>query len=149
MKNKVKKKAFSGNGVIHKSKKSNSVERGKEMGERKYQKHRQYSIEEKNQIVLLYIDQHMSYQEITREYQLSGNGILSVWVKQYREKGSCIDNRGRGTKKEFPTKGRPKKHIQPLEEMSKKDLIEKIRMYEDIKKSLAYLMKEEQNNTIK
>lgn len=119
------------------------------MKERKTRKHKVFSIEEKNQIVLLYLDQHMSYHEITRAYDLAGAGTLSVWVKQYREHGTCVDNRGRGTKEELPTKGRPRKYPEKLEHLDKKQLIERLRMHEDIKKSLAYLMSQERSKNIK
>ena len=91
----------------------------------------------------MYLYRHKSYREITKEYGLSSTSTLSKWARQYRDNGTCVDNRGRGTKKEIPNKGRPKKHIQPLEQMSKKELIEKVRLYEDIKKSLAYLMNQQ------
>jgi len=117
------------------------------MKERTYKKHKQFSIEEKNQIVLQYLDRHMGRSEILRTYGIANDSTFHRWVKQFEEFGTCVDQRGRGTKKEIPNKGRPRKNIQPLEGMSKKDLIEKIRMYEDIKKSLAYLMNRQRNNT--
>lgn len=119
------------------------------MKERKTQKHQQYSIEEKNQIVLLYLDRHMGYKEITKRYGLSSKAQLLVWTRQYREFGTCVDRRGKGGLKEGIKKGRPKKQVVALEEMTKKDLIEKVRMYEDIKNSLACVMNREQDTTTK
>jgi len=119
------------------------------MKERKTQKHKVFSIEEKNQIVLLYLDRHRSYTEITKMYGLNSSSKLSIWTKQYREFGTCVDRRGQGGMKEGIIKGRQRKHVIPLEEMTKKDLIEKVRMYEDIKNSLACVMNHEQSTTIK
>ena len=119
------------------------------MKERKTKKHKQFSIEEKNQIVLLYLDTHIGMRDILKQYEIPYESVIRRWVNQYREYGTCVDRRGIGTKADFPTKGRPKKHILPLEKMSKNDLIEKVRLYEDIKKSLVYLMKQQSNNTIK
>ena len=119
------------------------------MAERKTKKHRRFSIEEKNQIVLLYLERHNGYKEITRMYGLCGRGQLSVWVKQYREFGTCVDRRGLSGLKEGIRKGRPKKHIVPLEELTKKELIEKVRLHEDIKNSLACVMSRERDTIIK
>ncbi len=119
------------------------------MNSRKTIKHKAFSIIEKNQIVLLYLDGHMSYKEITKEYDLSSRGTLSAWLKQHQEHGTCVDNRGRGTKEEVPNKGRPRKHLENFEQLSKEQLIEKLRLYEDIKKSLAYLMNLPSNKSIK
>jgi|LGVF01.2.fsa_nt_gb transposase-like protein len=119
------------------------------MKQRKTIKHKQFSIEEKNQIVLLYFDHHMGASNIFKEYNIVNKSVFWVWVNQYKEFGTCIDRRGKGTKKEFPNKGRPKKYVENLEELNKEQLIEKVRMYQDIKKSLVYLMKQQSNNTIK
>lgn len=119
------------------------------MKERKTNRHKQFTLSEKNQLVLLYLDHHLSYHEITKKYKLSSSATLSRWVGQYREFGTCVDNRGRGTKAEIPNKGRPKKHKIKLEELNKEQLIEKVRLYEDIKKSLVYLIKQQPNSTIR
>ena len=114
---------------------------------RKTIKHKVYTAEEKKQIVLLYIDRHMSGSQIIREYDLANNHVLDRWVKQYLETGTIVEKRGRGTKFEFPTKGRPKKYPEkPLEEMTKEELIERLRMYGDIKKSLACLDEKQKKN---
>ena len=114
---------------------------------RKTIKHTVYTNEEKIQIVLLYLDHHMGYNQIIREYDLANNRVLDRWIKQYNETGTIVEKRGRGTKAEFPNKGRPaKKQEKPLEEMSKEELIERVRMLEDIKKSLACLDEQQKKN---
>ena len=114
---------------------------------RKTIKHRVYTTEEKIQIVLLYIDHHMGTYEILRKYDLANNHVLQRWVKQYLETGTIVEKRGRGTKLENPNKGRPRKYPEKsLEEMTKKELIERLRMYEDIKKSLACLDEKQKKN---
>ena len=114
---------------------------------RKTIKHKVYTTEEKLQIVLLYLDHHMGYSQIIREYDLSTHGVLDRWIKQYKETGTIIETRGRGTKVEIPNKGRPRKTPEKtLEEMSKEELIERVRMLEDIKKSLACLDEQQKKN---
>jgi transposase-like protein len=101
---------------------------------RKTIKHKVYTTEEKIQIVLLYIDHHMGTYEIVRKYDLADKNVLYRWVKQYEETGTIVETRGRGTKVEIPNKGRPRKTPEKtLEEMSKEELIERVRMLEDIK----------------
>ena len=107
---------------------------------RKTKKHKVFSIKEKNQIVLLYLDRHMSAAQIKKEYNIVHDQTLYTWINQYKEFGTCVDRRGKATKKEAPNKGRPSKYKVNLEELSKEQLIEKIKMYEDIKKSIAYLI---------
>ena len=124
-------------------------EKEKKMKERKYKKHKQYTIEEKNHIALLYLDGHMGRAKIKRMYNINSDSMLDRWITQYREYGTCVDQRGRGTKEEIPNKGRPRKYKIELEDMNKEQLIEKVRMYQDIKKSLAYLMNRQRNNTTK
>lgn len=112
--------------------------------------HKKYTIDEKNQIVLLYLDQHMRVSEIVRAYDLAKDFILYRWVKQYKTYGTCIDGRGKATKLENPNKGRPRKTIEKaLEEYSKEELIQRCRMLEDIKKSMAYLVSQKQKKNIK
>lgn len=112
--------------------------------------HKKYSIEEKNQIVLLYLDRHMGPTEIFRKYDLDDRKTIYKWVKQYRTYGTCIDNRGRCSKLQNPNKGRPRKTPErPLEELSKDELIERCKMLEDIKKSFAYLESQKQKKNIK
>lgn len=116
---------------------------------RKTKKHKVYGIEEKNQIVLLYMDRHMGVMEIVRKYDIADKSVLYRWIKQYKEHGTCIDNRGKATKNEAPTKGRPRKYNENLEDLTKAQLIERINLYKDIKKSLAYLNSEQQNKNTK
>ena len=112
--------------------------------------HKKYTIEEKNQIVLLYLDHHMGMAEIVRTYDLAEDNVLYRWVKQYKEYGTCVDRRGKGTKLENPNKGRPRKTPErKLEEYSKEELIQRCRMLEDIKKSMAYLVNKKQKKNIK
>lgn len=99
-----------------------------------------YTIEEKNKIVLLYLDRHMGRQQILEKFGILNKSILHKWIQQYNEFGTCVDRRGKATKKEAPKKGRPRKYKVNLEDLSKEQLIEKIKMYEDIKKSMAYLI---------
>ena len=113
----------------------------------KYKKHKKYTSEEKIQIVLLYIDRHMSITEIVRMYDISDRNILYRWVKQYQETGTIVEKRGRGTKVEFPNKGRPRKYLKKsYDEMTKQELIARLKLYEDIKKSLACLAKQRKKN---
>lgn len=115
---------------------------------RKTIKHRVYTNEEKIQIVLLYLDRHISMSQIVREYDLANNMVLYRWVKQYRETNTIVETRGRGTKAEVPNKGRPRKSPEKaLDEMTKDELIERIRLLEDIKKSLACLDEQLKKNT--
>lgn len=116
---------------------------------RKTKKHKVFSIEEKNQIVLLYQDRHMSRKQIINQYEIASASVLHRWIEQYREFGTCVDRRGKATKKDTPNKGRPKKYNEDLEDLSKEQLIERLNLYEDIKKSLAYLNSKTQNKNIK
>ena len=89
----------------------------------------------------------MGYNQIVREYDLADGNVLMRWAKQYKETGTIVEKRGRGTKVEVPNKGRPsKKPEKSLEEMSKEELIERVRMLEDIKKSLACLDEQQKKN---
>ncbi len=116
---------------------------------RKTNKHKVFTIEEKNQLVLLYLDNHMGVMEIVRKYQLGNKSDLYKWIKQYREHGTCVDLRGKATKLEAPGKGRPRKYNENLEDLTKEQLIERLNLYRDIKKSLAYLNKQQQNKNTK
>ena len=112
------------------------------MSERKTRKHPQYTIEQKNEIVRSYLDGEIAWMKIRQQYDIN-NGVLGRWIKQYRQYGTTVDNRGRGTKLEAPSKGRPKKI--DFESMSKEDLIKYIKSGEDIKKAVAYLTKQSKN----
>lgn len=115
-----------------------------------YKTHKRYTIEEKNQIVLLYLDHHMSAIQIVRAYDLAQEITLHRWVKQYREHGTCVDNRGRCSRLQNPNKGRKRKTPdRPLEDYTKEELIERCKMLEDIKKSFAYLENQKLKKNIK
>jgi transposase-like protein len=116
---------------------------------RKTKKHKVFTITEKNQIVLLYLDDHMGVMDIVRSYGIGNRSQLYKWIRQYREHGTCIDQRGKATKAEVLTKGRPKKYNANLEDLTKEQLIERLNLYKDIKKSLAYLNNEQQNKNTK
>ena len=112
--------------------------------------HKKYTIEEKNQIVLLYLDHHMGMVEMVRTYDIASKSTLHRWINQYRQYGTCIDERGKATKIETSKKGRPRKTPErTLEEYSKEELIQRCRMLEDIKKSMAYLVTLKQKKNIK
>ena len=112
--------------------------------------HKKYTIEEKNQIVLLYLDRHMGFTEIMRTYSIGHDSDLQKWIKQYKTYVTCVDRRGKATRFENPNKGRPRKVPErTLEEYSKEELIQRCRMLEDIKKSMAYLVNQKQKKNIK
>lgn len=112
------------------------------MSERKTRKHPQYTIEQKNEIVKAYLNGEIPWKRIREQFDIN-NGVLERWIRQYREFGTTVDNRGRGTKIEIPNKGRPKKI--DFESMSKEDLLKYIKSGEDIKKAVAYLIKQNKN----
>ena len=114
----------------------------------KYKKHKKYTTEEKIQIVLLYIDRHMSITEIVRMYDISDRNVLYRWAKQYQETGTIVEKHGRGTKVAFFNKRHFRKYLEKsYDEMTKQELIAKLELYEDIKKSLACLGKQRKKNT--
>lgn len=109
------------------------------MSERKTKKHRQYTIEEKNEIVQMYLSgETKGIESLTKDLGLGSNRQIRDWIKQYQEFGTTVDQHGKSTKYQGLNKGRPKKPIK-LEDMSKEQLIEHIRMIEDTKKAAAYL----------
>lgn len=112
--------------------------------------HKKYTNEEKEKIVLLYLNHEMRTIQIVRQFELGSARKLYRWVKMYQKYGCIIDTRGKATKFDNPNKGRPRKYPEkPLEELSKEELIERVRMLEDIKKSLVYLMSQQPNKNIK
>lgn len=109
---------------------------------RKTIKHKSYTIEEKNEIVKLYLNGEMGYSKITRDYDLPGTATLCRWTKQYREYGTVKDNRGRSSKgKGNYTK---RKKLTP-EQMSREELIEYVKATEDIKKLMVFLIQQRKN----
>lgn len=112
--------------------------------------HTKYTNEEKEKIVLLYLNHEMSPSSIVKKFDLSSFHTLYRWTKQYKEFGKIFETRGKTTKLENPSKGRPRKHPEkPLEELSKEELIKRVKMLEDIKKSLVYLTSQQPNKNIK
>jgi|SRR5690606_25617541 len=108
------------------------------MRERKTIKHRQYTIEEKNEIVINYLTGKSSgYTTLAKQLDVDSS-VVRRWVKQYQTFGTTVDRRGIATKETTPNKGRPKQPIK-YEDMSKEQLIEELKVYEDIKKQIAYL----------
>ena len=115
-----------------------------------YKTHVKYTNEEKEKIVLLYLNHKMGVRQIVREFKLYGDQALYRWVKIYKKYGSIIETRGKATKFNNPNKGRPRKYLEKtLEELSKDELIERVRMLEDIKKSLVYLTSQQPNKNTK
>ena len=112
--------------------------------------HTKYTNEEKEKIVLLYLNHEMGVRQIVREFKLYSDQAVYRWVKIYKKYGHIIETRGKATKFNTPNKGRPRKHLEkPLEELSKAELIERVRMLEDIKKSLVYLTSQQSNKNTK
>ncbi len=112
--------------------------------ERKTKKHRQYTIEEKNKVVEMYLSGDIKgLGTLAKDLDVSIS-VVQRWVKQYHEFGTTVDRRGKTTKKDNPNKGRHKKTMK-LEDMSKDELIEHIKMIEDIKKVAAYLKQQKKN----
>lgn len=108
------------------------------MKERKTIKHAVYTLEEKDKIFNLYLCGEKSAFELVKEYDLYDEKQLYRWQEMKQKYGRIVDGRGRkieGSKK----RGRPKSI--KLEEMNKEELIKHIRMIEDIKKEMAYLVK--------
>lgn len=118
---------------------------GFKLSERKTKKHRQYTIDEKNEIVQMYLSgETKGIGALTKDLGLGSSRQVRDWIKQYQEFGTTVDRRGRGNKNEVPNKGRPKNPVK-LEDMSREQLIEHIRMIEDIKKAIAYLKRQKKN----
>ena len=112
--------------------------------------HTKYTNEEKEKIVLLYLNHQMGVRQIVREFKLYSDHAVYRWVKIYKKYGHIVETRGKATKFNTPHKGRPRKHPEkPLEELSKEELIERVRMLEDIKKSLVYLTSQQPNKNTK
>lgn len=117
---------------------------GFKLSERKTKKHRQYTIDEKNEIVQMYLTgDTKGIGSLAKDLDIY-KSMIERWIKQYQEFGTTVDRRGRGNKNEVPNKGRPKNPVE-LEDMSREQLIEHIRMIEDIKKAAAYLKKQKKN----
>ena len=69
-------------------------------------KNKRWTIEEKNEIVFLYLDGHMGRTEILRTFDIKSDAIFHKWVEQYRQFGTCVDNLGKCSKAWFKRKQR-------------------------------------------
>ena len=47
--------------------------------------------------------------------------MLQRWIEQYRKFGTCVDNRGKATHLDNPSKGRPRNSKQPTKTCRKKN----------------------------
>ena len=102
-------------------------------------KNKRWTIQEKNEIVLLYLDQHMGWNEILKTFNIPGDGMLQRWIEQYRKFGTCVDNRGKCTKLQNPNKGRQKKTKTNYQNMTKEELIKELELRDQLKNFLVYL----------
>lgn len=102
-------------------------------------KNKRWSIQQKNEIVLLYLDGYMGRTEILKAFNISDDSILQLWIKQYRKYGTCVDNRGKCTKQQNPNKGRPKKTKTNYQNMTKEELIKELELRDELKNFLVYL----------
>lgn len=108
-------------------------------------KNKKWSIQEKNEIVLLYLDQHMGWSEILRTFNIPSDHMLQIWIEQYRKFGTCVDNRGKCTKQQNPKKGRPKKTKTNYQNMTKEELIKELELRDELKNFLVYLNQQNKN----
>ncbi|MBJ2355602.1 helix-turn-helix domain-containing protein [Sphaerochaeta sp. S2] len=111
------------------------------MGRPKGGKNRKWTIQEKNRIVEAYLSGEIGWNETLRLNKITSHRTLEVWLKQYREKGTTYDNRGRRSK----GSRRPIKFKLDFESMSREELIEYAKTIDDIKKFLAYQKKLKKN----
>jgi len=109
---------------------------------RKTIKHKVYSIEEKNEITRQYLSGEINFNGCLRTYDISNRSVLHRWIKQVQTYGTVVDRRGQSKPGGRP-KGRPKKV--DLKSLSKEELISIIGVYEDIKKTMAYLRRQRKN----
>lgn len=108
-------------------------------------KTKRWSIQEKNEIVLLYLDQHMGRAQIMREFNIPTSSMLQRWIKQYQLFGTCVDNRGKATHLDCPNKGRPKNYKKTYQDMSKDELIKELEFRDELKNFLVYLNQQNKN----
>ena len=81
---------------------------------RKTRKHRQYTIEEKNEIIEMHLSgQTAGIETLAKDLDVA-NSVVERWIKQYQEFGTTVDRRGKGTKEDHPNKGRPKKPMKNI-----------------------------------
>ena len=108
-------------------------------------KNKRWTIQEKNEIVLLYLDQHMSATQITKQFNIPQTRMLYHWVEQYRKFGTCVDNRGKATHSDIPNKGRPRNKKRTYQNMSKEELIKELEFRDELKNFLVYLNQQNKN----
>ena len=108
-------------------------------------KTKRWSIQEKNEIVLLYLDNHMGRTQILREFNIPTSSMLQRWITQYRKFGTCVDNRGKATHLDIPNKGRPKNKKKTYQDMSKEELIKELEFRDELKNFLVYLNQQNKN----
>ncbi|MBQ3493885.1 MAG: helix-turn-helix domain-containing protein [Clostridia bacterium] len=108
-------------------------------------KNKYWSIELKNEVSLLYLDGHMGISQILKEYCIPDRKMVYKWIEQYRKFGTCVDNRGKGTKQQIQNKGRPKKNKLNYQDMSKEELIKELEFRDELKNFLVYLNQQNKN----
>ena len=64
--------------------------------------HTKYTNEEKEKIVLLYLNHELGLTQILREYDIASDSVFYKWVKNYRKNGCITDGRGKATKFNIP-----------------------------------------------
>jgi len=73
--------------------------------ERKTKIHRQYTIEEKNEIVEMYLNGETGgHRALSQDLDVS-NSVVKRWIDQYQEFGTTVDRSGKASKKDNPNKG--------------------------------------------
>jgi transposase len=88
-----------------------------------------YSPEFKLSVIMDMRENHLSYTETARKYNLGGHpdigkNYVKLWERRYLEEGAAglyVERRGRKTKMDNPKKGRPRK--KPLDKEIENDLI--------------------------
>lgn len=110
---------------------------------RKTQKHAVYTLEQKEQILELYLSGEKSAIELALIYDLDSPKRVRTWRDMKLKYGKLLDRRGQTLEGHKP-KGRPKQKTN-YEDMSREELIKELRMIQDIKKSVAYLRQPKRN----
>jgi transposase len=110
---------------------------------RKNKKHLVYTLEEKERILELYMSGQKNAKELELEYDLDQYRRIYIWRDMKLKYGKILDRRGQKLEG-HKQKGRPKRNTN-YEDMSKTELIEELRMRDDVKKAMAYLRRQERN----
>ena len=106
-------------------------------------KHKKYLPDFKKEAVERYISGELGgLDQATKTLGLKSHSQLKSWLKSYREDPELLkqDNRGKASKKDGVRKGRPKKVI--LDELSKDEQIEYLKMENAILKKVKALRKD-------